>query len=423
MEQTQKLMKFLHTSLTAYHAVENAKKALREKGFSELFEGDIWELREGGKYFVERDGSALIAFSVGSSRGGFRIVASHTDSPCWKVKGNAVTFAGGCAKLNVERYGGVLYYSFLDIPLRLAGRAVYYDEASGSIHTELVTEKHTVVIPSVAIHFQRDANTALSLNPQTDMQPIVSLRQDFSLSVGKEGKEPLESDLFLVNATEPFLAGFDDEFLVSPRIDNLTSACASVEALTDAPSEGIAMIYLADNEEVGSHTKQGAGSDFLVATMARITNALGGNLETMLPHTFVVSCDNAHAIHPNHPEKSDPTNPVRLGGGIVIKHHANQNYTTDAVSSAVFKAILQGADVPYQDFYMRSDMPCGGTLGAISSTHVSVRSVDIGLAQLAMHSATETMCVADYPRLIRALRAFFDADITATSAWDLKLTK
>ena len=408
-KRIEDLMKDLDRSKTAYHAVACAAEKLEEKGFVRLEECRAWQLSPGGRYYVIRDGSALIAFCLGRQMGGVRMVASHVDSPCLKVKGNAVTHAGGCAKLNVEKYGGGLLYSWLDIPLCLAGRAVSYDAQSGRLSSHLITDEHTVIIPSLAIHFNREANKSLALNPQTDMQPLVSLDPDIVLY--SEADDVVERDLFLVNAAKPYLAGFDRELLVSPRIDNLTSAFASVEALSAIPEEGCTLAYLADHEEVGSQTKQGAGSDFLRAVISRMADAMGEPLEQVLAQSFMVSCDNAHAIHPNHAEKSDPTNPVTLGGGVVIKHHANQNYTSDAFSSAVFKVILKKANVPYQDFYMRADMPCGGTLGAISSSQVSVRSVDIGLPQLAMHAATETMCAADYGRLVEALQAFFATPI------------
>lgn len=408
------LMNQLNISKTAYHAAAEAARMLTEAGYERLEEQDTWSLRRGGRYFVVRDGSALIAFCIGREAGGFRIVASHLDSPCLKIKGEAVSYAGGCAKLNVERYGGCLNYSWLDIPVQIAGRVIVAEAEHRHLRAEVVTEPHRMVIPSVAIHFNRDANSTLTLNPQVDLQPIAALAEKFVLNIAHEMPgDVLDADLFVVNAQEPYLAGYHDEFLVSPRIDNLTSAFASLAALDGAGEYGTAVAFLADNEEVGSETKQGAGSDFLRATLARIAESLGESFTRALPHSFLVSCDNAHAIHPNHPEKSDPTNAVRLGGGIVIKHHANQNYTTDAFSSAVFKSILKQAGVPYQDFYMRADMLCGGTLGTISSSQLSIRSVDIGLAQLAMHAATETMCVADYPRLIDGLRAFYAADLHA----------
>lgn len=410
MDITRKLMQDLAQAYTAYHAVAQVAKRLETDGFILLEEGNPWQIKRGGKYYVIRDGSALIAFVIGAKAGGFRIVASHTDSPCLKVKGNTAISSNGYVKLNVERYGGGLNYSWLDIPLRLAGRVVSHDPENGRVTAKNVVSDYKTVIPSLAIHFQREANTSLSLNPQVDLQPLVSLDPNFCLDE-KEADGVLERDLFLVNAMEPYLAGAAEELLVSPRLDNLTSAFASIEAIRGAGENGISVAYLADNEEVGSRTKQGAGSDFLAITMTRIADALGETIELLLPKSFLVSCDNAHAVHPNHPEKSDAANPVRLGGGVVVKHHANGNYTTDAFSSAVFKAILQKADIPYQDFYMRADMPCGSTLGVISSSQVSIRSVDIGLAQLAMHAATETMAIGDYEILVRALSAFFAASI------------
>lgn len=417
----QELMNDLDYAKTAYHAAARAADKLEAHGFVRLEECNIWQLARGGKYYVVRDGSALIAFCIGRSGSSFRMVASHLDSPCLKVKGDAVTFSGGCAKLFVEKYGGSLHYSWLDIPLCLAGREIIGEQGENGrrLYSRLITEKHTVIIPSLAIHFNRDANKGLTLNPQTEMQPIVSLDENFRLY--PEAENVLERDLFLANAAKPYLAGFDDEMLVSPRIDNLTSAFASVAALEEIPEDGVALIYLADNEEVGSQTKQGAGSDFLRAVMLRITDTLGERAECVLARSFMVSCDNAHATHPNYADRSDQATPVKLGGGIVIKHHANQNYTTDAFSAAVFKAILQKKQIPYQDFYMRADMPCGSTLGAISSSQVSVRSVDIGLPQLAMHAATETMCAADYVKLVDALRAFFAASIQTNSYQDVMI--
>lgn len=405
-----KLISQLKNAPTAYHAADTAARELATRGYVRLEEGDEWNICYGGKYYVTRNGSALIAFAVGEEAGGFRIVASHLDSPAFAVKGNPVTSVGGVQKLNVERYGGALNYTWLDTPLYLAGRVVRMNEATGTLKTDLVWDKHKLLIPSVAIHFNREANTSLTLNAQIDLQPIYGLGEN-AFPPASFGENIVESDLFLVSATEPYFAGIKDELLVSPRIDNLTSAFASIEALSGAGKCGVSVAYLADNEEVGSRTKQGAGSDFLAATLRRIAASLAINLDTALASSFLVSCDNAHAIHPNHPEKSDPTNPVVLGGGVVIKHHANQNYTTDSVSAAVFKSILKKKDLPYQDFYMRSDLPCGSTLGAISSSQVSIPAVDIGLAQLSMHASVESMAASDYPVLIAALSAFYSTSL------------
>lgn len=415
-----KLMSQLKNAPTAYHAAAVAARELDARGYTRLEAADAWDIQNGGKYYVTRNGSALIAFVIGKKKGAFRIVASHLDSPAFAVKGNPVTTVGGVQKLNVERYGGALNYTWLDTPLYLAGRVVRFDEKTNALSTELVLDTHKYLIPSLAIHFNREANSSLALNAQIDMQPIFGLGEN-AWPPASFGENIVESELFLVSATEPYLAGAKDELLVSPRIDNLTSAFGSLEALEGAGDTGVSVAFLADNEEVGSRTKQGAGSDFLASVLRRIAAALSMDLDRALASSFLVSCDNAHAIHPNHPEKSDPTNHVLLGGGVVIKHHANQNYTTDAVSAAVFKSILKKENLPYQDFYMRADMPCGSTLGAISSLQVSVRSVDIGLAQLSMHASVESMAVSDYRALIRALSAFYSSSLEEKKDGEISL--
>ena len=401
----KRLTDFLEEGKTAYHAAAASVSFLEAHGYIRLHEGEPFSLCTGGKYYVTRNGSAVIAFSVGEAVGGFRIVASHLDSPALKLKGNPVISAEGVSKLNTEPYGGGLYYSWLDIPLQIAGRVVL--EKEDGLQVVSITDPRKLIIPSLAIHMQRDANKAFSVNPQIDLQPILSLRENASLDLGG-GDCVIAEDLFLVNAASPYFVGTSEELLVSPRIDDLVSVMATLEAIVAKEGgTGVSVAFLADNEEIGSRTKQGAASDFLAAVLAEIASGLSVDLRAMLKKSFFVSCDNAHAVHPNHPEKSDPTNRVRLGGGVVIKHHAGGNYTTDAVSAAIFKSILKKSRIRCQDFYMRSDMPCGGTLGAISSMSVSIPSIDIGIPQLAMHAATETMAIADYDALVEALTAFF----------------
>ena len=408
------LVNYLSKSLTAYHAHDNAVKLLEKNGFLELKENDEYKIKVGGKYFVSKDGSALIAFSVGKDFA-FNVVASHSDSPCFKLKYNPEIKVGNYVKFNVERYGGGLLYSWLDRPVTVAGRVILSD--GNSLESHVFTSKKTFVIPSVAIHFNRSANDGLKLNPQVDLCPVAEIFTsgglDKELEEFANGKKVEDSDLFVVCSQTPFTCGFNDELLCSPRIDNLSSAISSLEGLINCSPKAIAVAFVADNEEVGSSTKQGAGSKFLIDTLTRISVALGkkDQLDRALANSFMVSFDNAHATHPNHPELSDPTNQVKLGEGIVIKHHANQNYTTDAFSSAIIKKIFDGASVKRQDFFMRSDLPCGGTLGAISSRQVSIRSVDVGLAQLAMHSAVETMAIADYAYAVSGLTAFYNCKI------------
>lgn len=411
----------LARSLTPYHAVKEAEAILKGAGFKQLSEGDPFGIERGGSYYAVRDGSALIAFKVGKnalSGGGFGIVASHTDSPCLKIKLNAENASAGCTRLEVETYGGGLNYTRLDIPLKIAGRAVVAGD--GGVCSKLVELDGQFVIPSLAIHYNRAANDGVKLNAQVDMQVLAGLGEPCGRLMDeiqkKAGGKVLDYDLFAVADQPPFRAGFDGELLCSPRADNLTSAFASIEGLINSCPQGVAVAYLADNEEVGSRTKQGAGSTFLKDICERISAALGRTREeylASLASSMMVSCDNAHAIHPNHPELSDPQNKTVLGGGVVIKHHANQNYTTDAMSSAVIKQIFDTAGVKRQDFFMRSDLPSGGTLGAISSTQLSIRSVDIGIAQLAMHSAAETFALADYAELKNGLSAFYSARISS----------
>lgn len=438
-------IEFLNLSKTQYHAVLNAQKMLLTSGFTRLYESKPFNIEKGGKYFAVKDGSALIAFTVGSFFDGenadfFKIVASHTDSPCFKVKigKNLTNAASGTASLNVERYGGGLLYTWFDRPLKLAGRLC--GKKDGKIVYTLFESENRYVIPSVAIHFRRNANDGFAVNAQTDCPPLFALLGDapHDNRLGEEllinelkkafDGEFIDADLYLVCDQTPFYSGLNGEFLCSPRIDNLTSCFTSISALVAASEngetlnqKGVSVAYLADNEEVGSRTKQGAASTFLRDVLKRVYISLyenaraasknDGELESgfmqSLAKSFIVSCDNAHANHPNHPEFADKTCLVKMNGGIVIKHHGNQNYTTDGLSSAIFKNLLNAENVPFTDFYMRSDLPCGGTLGAISSSQVSIKSVDIGIAQLAMHSAIETMATKDLKYMTDGLAAFY----------------
>ena len=399
----KQLLKFLETSLTAYHAVENAKKFLDEKGFLALDERGNWNLKEGGKYFVTRGGSSLIAFTF-HQKGNFKVIASHTDSPCFKLK-ESPEMKGDFTRLNVEPYGGGLYYTFFDRPLRLAGRLV--KEENGRLTASLYTSDKTYVIPSLAIHMNREANKEFSPDPQTDLLPLYAL--------GEASLEPaIARDLFVVPDQKPFVSGANDEFLSSPRLDNLTSVYASLDAITKK-TKGVCVAVLFDNEEIGSHTRQGAGSDFMKATLKRIAFAQGKTEEEFmgtLSSSLLVSLDNAHSLHPNHPEKCDPTNRAIMGGGVVIKAHANGAYTSDALTSDAIKKLFQGTGVKYQCFYNRSDMQSGSTLGCISLSQIGIPSVDLGLAQLAMHSAVETFAMADYEELTKGLSAFYQSNLT-----------
>lgn len=393
----------MENSLTAYHAVENAKAFLTEKGFLALDERDNWKLEEGGKYFVTRNGSSLIAFTFRKT-GNFKIVASHTDSPCLKLK-ESPEMKGAFTRLNIETYGGGLYYTFFDRPLRIAGRLI--EEENGKLVSKLYSSEETFVIPSLAIHMNREANKQFAPDPQTDLLPL------YALGEAALNMQAFARDLFVVCAQKPFVNGANGEFLSSPRLDNLTSVCASLEAI-GGDTNGVCVAALFDNEEIGSRTRQGAGSDFMKSTLRRIALLQGKTEEEFLgslSSSLLVSLDNAHSVHPNHPEKCDPTNRAIMGGGIVVKAHANGAYTSDGLTAAAIKKLFADAGVKYQNFYNRSDMPSGSTLGCISFSQVGVPSVDLGLAQLAMHSAVETFTPADYEELKKGLSAFYKSGI------------
>ena len=414
------LKDFLNTSYTAYHAVENAETILNENGFTRLSEKEEWDIKKGGRYYFIRNGSALVAFTVGDGCY-FKIAASHLDSPALKIKENPVIKAGGCYKLNVEKYGGGILYTFLDRPLRIAGRIV--SEDNGRLSSETVVSGYEVIIPSQAIHINRSVNDGMAINAQTDMCPILDIAlSDETPDLYKTltDKRALGADLYLVNAEDARDIGASGELISSPRVDNLTSAYASLAAIINAPeSEGISVAAFFNSEEIGNGTAEGAESDMLENAMKRIALSLGigeqGYL-AMLARSFLLSVDVAHATHPNHPEKSDPTNKPELGKGVVIKFNACGSYVTDAVSGAIVKNILKKADVPFQTFHARSDMPCGSTLGRSFVCRCGMLACDIGLPQLAMHSAYETFAKADFDSLFNGISSFFAADITFSNA-------
>ena len=415
MEQTQKLSAFLESSLTAFHARDNVKKILEENGFLSLKETQDWEICEGGKYFVER-GTSLIAFSVGNlERYAFKIVASHVDSPALKIKENPEKNTGGLITLNVEKYGGGLWYSFFDRPLKIAGQIVVGKD--GKLETKTVASSFPVTIPSQALHINREANDNFAVNLQTDALPLFGMAddEDFLQSLFPDEENIVDYDLFLASAEKPYLCGKNEAFLASPRVDNLTSVYASINALLNhADSKGICVATFFNHEEIGSITREGAGGDFLDKTLRKLNFALrfdDNEYDKALASSFCLSVDNAHALHPNHPEKSDPTNHTNLGGGVVIKKHASGAYVTSALSSAVVKAIFDKAGVAYQTFFNRSDAKSGSTLGVALLSKVSVLGADIGIAQLAMHSACETFAIKDFQYLLDGLTAFYSSNI------------
>ncbi len=412
------LTNFLNTSLSPYHACENMRKALLSHGFKQLLETQDWELAEGGKYFVERAGGAVIAFTVGGlDNFSYKIVASHVDSPALKLKENPVEKKNGCATLNVETYGGGIWHTFFDRPLKIAGRVVKSE--NGRVYSENVQSPFLLTIPSLAIHQNRGVNEGFAPNPQIDLQPLLALQgaeEDWLKQIAGE-ETVLSHDLFLVSAQAPYFFGAKEEFLASPRLDDLTSVCATLNGLfACAESDGICVAAFLNSEEIGNRTTTGADGDFLGVTLHRIAYALrfdDNEYFKAVCSSFFLSVDNAHAVHPNHPEKADTTNKAVLGGGVVIKAHANGAYITNAMSSAVVKTILDKAGVKHQNFFNRSDVRSGSTLGAAALSKLGMAGVDLGLAQLAMHSACECMAKSDYAEMVTALTAFYSTNILA----------
>ncbi|MBQ2948099.1 MAG: M18 family aminopeptidase [Clostridia bacterium] len=423
-DHVQHFIDFIRNSPCAFHAVSSITHVLKEAGYEELAEGRPWAVVPGGKYYVTRNRSAVVAFHVpacGFSH--FQIVSSHSDSPTFKLKpGFEDEAAGGSyLRLNVERYGGMIMSSWFDRPLSIAGRMLVHE--GGKLSTRLVNlDRDTVLIPNMPIHFNREVNDGYKYNAQVDLLPLYGsrdckglLKKELAAAAGCSEDAIAACDLFLYSRTPGTVWGAKNEFFSCPRIDDLECAYTSMAAfLGSEPKQHISVLAVMDNEEVGSGSKQGADSTFLGDVLARAGAALGASdseIRAAIASSFMVSADNAHAVHPNHPEKYDAQNRTFMNGGVVIKHNANQKYTTDAVSDAVFTAVCEKAGVPVQHFANRSDVLGGSTLGNIANTHVSMNTVDIGLAQLAMHSSYETAGCADVEYMIRALEAFYSSDI------------
>ena len=428
---------FIEKCPTAFHAVAEVKEILLKNGFMQWQEGlplsDKNAMGEKGYFYIRND-SSLIAFSMpGSSHSGmaagvsddadkssikgFRIIASHSDSPCFKVKTKPeIKVDDAYVKLNVEKYGGMILSSWLDRPLGIAGRVIVKED--GVFISKLVDVKQCAVIPNVAIHFNREINKGFEYNPQTDMLPLFSgdkeqkLMEKIADTLGIEADAILGEDLYLYADQKAMTVGTDQEFLVAPRMDDLGCAYSTLMGFVNAaPSEYISVYCLFNNEEVGSLTRQGADSDFAQRILTEIWNMTGSDktFEAALADSFLLSADNAHALHPNHPEKSDVTNRPYLNGGIVLKFNGNAHYTTDGYSQAFVTDLCRLCEIPMQTFANRSDLPGGSTLGNIMMTHVSIPSADIGLPQLAMHSAVETAGVKDMDDMVLLSKQFYNA--------------
>ena len=405
------LKNYLDASVSVYHAVDALRKELERAGYICLSEGESWKLVPGGKYYMTRSGTALMAFRVPKGNiTGFMLSASHSDRPCFKVKENC-ELKGNYTRMAVERYGGMLIAPWLDRPLSIAGRVLV--ETENGAEVKLVNiDRDLMMMPNVAIHMNRQANEGYKWNPAVDTLPLMG-GKDAAGKLEKlleeaAGGKVLGHDLYLYIREKASIWGMDEEYISSAALDDLACAWLCAQGfLKAAESEAIPVLCVFDNEEVGSSSLQGADSDLLSLLLKRICDSLNLPLENMLSQSFMLSADNAHAIHPNHPEFADPNNAPVVNKGVVLKFNANQRYTTDGVSAAIFRKICGKADVPVQTYCNRADLAGGSTLGNISLNHVSIQSADIGLPQLAMHSCYETAGVQDAIWMEEALTAFY----------------
>lgn len=418
-------MNFIEHSPSCFHAVAQLVKMVEEQGYVRLKENERWKLEKGGKYYITRNDSTIIAFHIGSELSDYhyQIASSHSDSPAFKVKEKAeLAGKGGYLQLNVEGYGGMICSTWMDRPLSLAGRVLVKEDHKVKSHLFNI-DKDLLLIPNIPIHMERTLNSGFNYNVQVDMLPLYSCgkleKDSFHKMIADTLKVDVDDicgkDLFLYNRQNPTVWGYEDEFISAPKLDDLQCAYASFKALVSSDAkDAIQVAACFDNEEVGSLTKQGASSTVMLDVLKRINHALGYDDEDYhcaIAKSFMVSCDNAHALHPNHPEKYDAENYTLMNQGVVIKYNANQKYTTDAFSKSVFEMICRKANVPVQHYANRSDVAGGSTLGNLSNAQVSLHCVDVGLAQLAMHSSYESAGSKDLTYLIDALTMFYNCNV------------
>lgn len=423
LEIAEEMLAFIEESPCSFYAVANIRRMLEAEGFSALEESERWELEYGKDYYVTRDGGSLIAFRVPENREirGFHATASHSDSPAFKIKEKPeIGVEKQYVTLNIEKYGGMILSSWLDRPLSIAGRIAVRGEQEPKMRLVKV-DRDLLVIPSLAVHMNREVNQGITYNPQKDMLPLYAkggeecgnwLLSEAGACAGVRPEDILGHDLFLYVREKGRVFGKEGEFILSPRLDDLQNVFVCAKAFVGSSSRDyINLCAVFDHEEVGSKSHRGADSTFLADVLCRICGGLGLDRQEylrMLAGSFLISADNAHAVHPNYPEKSDPTNRPYLNGGVTIKYYGSQKYTTDAASAARMKQICSMAGVPFQTYANRSDLAGGSTLGNLSAARVPIASVDIGLPQLAMHSAVETAGVRDTWYGWKALECFYE---------------
>lgn len=416
----QQLIDFLNTSPTPWHAVASMKKMLEDAGFDALDEKDEWSLESGKGYYAVRNGSSIVAFRTGrrpTDQAGIRMVGAHTDSPCLKVKPNPELRRKNYFQLGVEVYGGVLLNPWFDRDLSLAGRVSYLDEA-GAVQDALVDFRKPIAsIPSLAIHLDREANSNRTVNPQTDLPPVLmQVPEGDSTQFSDLIEEQLESEhpgisvkkvlgyeLGFYDAQPASLVGLREDFIASARLDNLLSCFIGVRSLIDASGDEPALLVCNDHEEVGSMSAEGAQGPFLASILDRWCGIGRGR---SLARSMMISADNAHGVHPNYLDKHDENHGPLLNHGPVIKVNHNQRYATNSRSAAVYRHISDELDLPYQTFVVRSDMGCGSTIGPLTAANLGVTTLDIGVPQFAMHSIRETAGAKDGATLYQVLREF-----------------
>lgn len=426
MNESEELLRFIGKSPVSFQAVLNIKEMLLSEKFIELSEAERWDIVPGKSYFTIRNDSAIIAFTVPEEFQGIHIVASHCDSPYFKLKENPEMEQGkGYIVLNVERYGGMLMYPWFDRPLSVAGR-IYTKNGSKLVKNFVDFDKDMLMIPSLAIHMDRDANDKKKINPQEELLPLYGLADEKKNNnknkksiiakaaelIGEKQENVMGYDLFVYNHERGMIWGEDGEFISAPRLDDLQCAYTTLKGFIEGnKKKRLSMYVVFDNEEVGSSTRQGAASTFLKDTLERVYTALGRDSESYhidLANGFMISADNAHAVHPNYASKADPVNRPIIDKGVVLKFSGNQKYCTDGYSAAFFRNLCEKAGCNVQAFANRSDIPGGSTLGNISNNQVPIATADIGLPQLAMHSPFETAGTKDTEDMIKITKEFFE---------------
>lgn len=422
-ERLTRLCDFLQQSPTPWHATQNMAQRLEQAGFTRLEETANWQLAPGKRYYVTRNDSSLIAFQLPAGKlSSLRMLGAHTDSPGLHLKPNATHYSAGWLQLGVQVYGGVLLAPWFDRELGLAGR-LHVRHADGRLESVLLNVAQPVaMIPSLAIHMDRDVNAGRTINPQTQMAPVLLQSNDLALNDllaqwleaqhGLRAVDIVDFELGFYDVQPPALVGLRQELLASARLDNLLSCFVGLEALLACDGEQGALLVANDHEEVGSASACGAQGPFLGDVLKRLNGQVGGGSEEsliqLIQSSLMISCDNAHALHPNFRDKHDEQHGPAINGGPVIKVNASQRYATNSVTGALFRDVCREADVPVQSFVTRADMGCGSTIGPITATEVGVPTIDVGLPQWAMHSIRETSGTRDVEYLTRALTQFLN---------------